>query len=150
VVEPGEACDDGAQVSGDGCSSKCAWETSCETDNARKPIACGGMVSGDFYGKYGDVNGQCGFDQPYSQDQVLVFAATADAHVTVKFTASPDQTDMAMFVLRGSCHAKLCSADSRLGDRHTASFDAVAGTTYYVVIEAPSNQPSYTATLTCD
>jgi cysteine-rich repeat protein len=149
ALATGEACDDGNTSPGDGCSADCQWETSCQSDNQHKPIACGETKSGSLFGAYGDVDEVCGKSFKY-QDAVFVFAATTTGRVTVTYSADPDQTDIALFVMRGSCHGNLCVGDSTSeGDRHDVSFDAVAGTTYYFDLEAPSEQPDYTLTVSC-
>jgi cysteine-rich repeat protein len=149
-VDSGEACDDGNQESGDGCSSSCQWETNCQKDNKHLPISCGESRSGSFSGAYGDVENLCGKPFKY-QDQIFLFQATKGGKVTVTYTASPDQPDMGLFIMTGSCHSALCTADSSSdGKRHDVSFDAVAGVTYFIDLEAPSQQPDYTLSLQCD
>jgi cysteine-rich repeat protein len=149
AVGSGEECDDGNAKSGDGCSSSCSFETNCQSDNAHPAITCGQTLSGSFSGKYGDVDNPCGKSFKY-QDIVFVYKADKSGPVTVNFTGKPDQADMAMFVMRGACHDKLCFADSTSdGERHDVSFDAEAGVTYYIDLEAPSFQPNFSITLQC-
>ena len=83
------------------------------------------------------------------QDQIFVFTAATSASVTVTFTVST--SDVAIFVMRGSCHSKLCFVDSTLGpNRKSTTFAAEAGVTYYIDLESPSNQPQYTVGVQCN
>ncbi len=149
TTDAGEDCDDANVKGGDGCSSTCKWETSCDDKNGRPTIACGETKSDSIEGNYGDIDDVCGQSFAY-QDQIFVFEAKNSERVTVTYTAMPDQKDMGLFVLAGACHGSLCIADAGTeGDRHDVSFDAVAGTTYYLVLEAPSFQPDYTLKVSC-
>jgi hypothetical protein len=57
---------------------------------------------------------------------------------------------MAMFVMKGSCDSHLCVGDSTSdGQRHDLTFDAEVGLTYYIDLEAPSQQPNYTLSVAC-
>ncbi len=150
MVGPNEACDDMNGDPGDGCSASCQWETNCQSDNPHPTISCGQSRSGSFFGAYGDVENLCGKPFLY-QDQIFVHTASADGTITVSYTASPDRPDMAIFVMEGSCHSKLCVADSTTtGDRHSVTVPVKAGLTYYIDLEAPSNQPDYTLQLACN
>lgn len=52
--------------------------------------------------------------------------------------------------MKGSCHTKLCVGDSTTtGNSHDLTFDAVAGATYYIDLEAPSQQPNFTINVAC-
>jgi len=42
VVEPGEQCDDGNRLNGDGCSLQCEWEGSCGNGVQEPPEECDG------------------------------------------------------------------------------------------------------------
>jgi hypothetical protein len=76
--------------------------------------------------------------------------APADGSVTVSYTATPDRPDMAIFVMEGSCYTGNCIGSSLdEGERHDITFAVTQGVTYYIDLEAPSQQPSYTLTLTC-
>jgi cysteine-rich repeat protein len=150
TVGGSEQCDDGDTASGDGCSSACAWETNCQNDNTHYTITCGQTLNGDFFGTYGDIQNLCGKAFLY-QDQIFIFTPLAGANVTVTYTASPDQPDMAMFVMDGSCHSALCFADSTSNiNPHNVTFQAKSGLTYYIDLEAPSQQPNYSITLQCN
>lgn len=155
IVESGEQCDDSNVVSGDGCSSGCAWETNCTTQNTRHYLVCGGIrITGEFWGARNDLKGKtiCGKSySDYVQDQLFIFTATSNMTVTVHNVTSPPQNNTAMFVMRGSCHSELCIADSTAsGDRNSVTFQAEAGVTYYIDFKAPSNQPDYEIWLSCE
>jgi hypothetical protein len=113
-------------------------------------IACGQQVGGNLSGAFGDSDdATCGYTFQW-QDNIIEFDAGADATVTATYTSSPDPQDGALLVMAGSCHANLCVATSLdSGDRHSVTFDAVAGLSYYIVFEGPSNQPSFTVSLSC-
>lgn len=51
---------------------------------------------------------------------------------------------------RGLVDSHLCIGDSTSdGQRHDLTFDAQAGLTYYIDLEAPSQQPNYTLSVAC-
>ncbi len=155
VLDGGEECDDGNTTSGDGCSSTCAWETNCGTNNTRQTLDCSGTRrTGSFEGKYNDlkVPSICGKSySEYVQNQLFVFTSPTDTAVTVTHTTSPYQNNTAMFVMRGSCHSNLCIADSTASGSHqSVTFEAEAGVTYYIDFKAPSNQPSYEIWASCE
>src|SRR5690606_5398622 len=114
----------------------------------RSILTCGGSAGGNYSGAYSDVDGpRCGATFQY-QDGIFVFSPSVSQTVTASYTSSPEQNDGAIFVLEGSCHTGLCAASSLdVGDRHSVTFDAVAGVTYYLVLELPSFQPTYTIQL---
>ena len=143
-----EQCDDSNTSSGDGCSSTCFYETDCDMDNPRPTIICGQTLSGNMGGNWGDVQDICGKSFLY-QDQLYIYTPGVTGEVTVTHTGNRD--DMAIFVMEGSCHAGLCIGDSTTsGDPKSITFTARAGVIYYIDLEAPSAQPSYTITLTCN
>jgi hypothetical protein len=108
------------------------------------------VENGNFAGNYGDIQDLCGEVFQY-QDQLFEFTAPEDGSVTVSYTASPDQPDMMIFVMEGWCYNGNCIGKSTDdGDRHDYTFPVTQGVMYYIDLEAPSQQPSYTLTLTCN
>lgn len=99
------------------------------------------LANDDFNNLCGRVNAFAGKD--------LVYAFTAPATATVTLTLWADSTfDPGLAVLTGTCGATAClsSVDSAArGGTETLSFNATAGTTYYVVVDGylyASNPPA--------
>jgi cysteine-rich repeat protein len=154
VVEGSEDCDDNNHTTGDGCHD-CRWETNCDSNNgAPQVIACGQTKSGGISGNWNDVEGVRCATADGGQDAQLVFTPSADANVTARYTLNAGGAylgDHGLFVLEGSCHTALCiGAAYRLGDPWELEFEAKAGLTYYIDVEAPANFPQYSVTLTCN
>ena len=146
VVDAGEDCDDANTSNNDGCSSSCAWESNCGNDNPHPAISCGGQGNGNMNGAYSDVDQPvCG--QTFAwQDRVYVFEAQSSGSVTATFTSSPDPGDGAIAVMEGSCHNQLCIATSLdSGDYHSVTWDVIAGLTYYIDLELPSQAAQFHA-----
>ena len=136
-VEGGEECDDANQVSGDGCSATCAWESTC---TANGTISCGGSVSGDLDSANSSIsNYSCGGNALSDEDDIYSFVApnTGTATVTLDVDSSglliPEDFDLV--ILEGACNPKLCKAMAATSGDDSVSFPVTAGVTYYIVVE---------------
>jgi hypothetical protein len=143
---------DGTATSGDGDGTTTfgGGSGTCATDNPRIPVSCGSSPTGSFIGNYGDVEELCGQSFQF-QDQLFEFSPTADATVDLQYTMTPDQGNGMIFVMQGVCDSAACIGSSidDNADWHDYTFSATAGTTYYILLEAPSAQPNFQLTVTC-
>ena len=142
--------DDQNLIPGDGCDASCQWETDCAMDNPHPTMSCGEQKSGSFAGLFGDSENACGQSFPW-QDQIYVLQWPDDGMVEVTYSVGgADPNDGAIFILAGSCHSELCVASSLdEGDRHHVAFEASSALDYHIVLEAPSQQPSFTLSVNC-
>ncbi len=110
----------------------------CETPNVVSALPFN--ATGDTNNATGDVNadGSCASVGAGSNDNVYSLTATADGPVTVTLDAAYDS---ALYVLTDCADAASCTAsDDVIGvGVETLTFDATAGSTYFVVVDGWSN-----------
>ncbi len=150
-------CSDGLDDDGDGATD-CA-DSDCTGDAACQPLctpafelSCTGTSSDDFNNGWpGSTNAitsySCNgftYDGP---EYAYSFTADADGPVTVQLTGETAETDLLVLEDNGSgCNPATCLD----WDFDTVTFDAVAGHTYYFVVDGfESAEGDYTISLSC-
>ncbi|MDY0003249.1 MAG: DUF4215 domain-containing protein, partial [Polyangia bacterium] len=151
-LEPGEQCDDGNTTSNDGCSSGCTLEGG--TCSASWTLTCGSSDSWtteyatNKINKYG-----CTTLTEGGPEYTYQFNATETGPVTVTLTGIASGVDLDLFVLLqpfGSCAPGNCIAYSAGVGDETVTFEALAGQTYFIVVDGwQTNRGSYDISLTC-
>ena len=145
TLEVGEQCDDGNTMNGDGCDSACQIEPIvCDGDSGA--IVCGGMLSDDTSVSGVATNSMypsCGF--PFTNDgpeQYYTFTPTVSEMVIFDLTGLTADLDLFVFEDVGlgcdtvtGCDPMLVSVNGLTGDEQVV-LNAVAGTTYYVIVES--------------
>ncbi len=152
TLDPGEQCDDGNTTDGDGCSASCTLEGgSCSSSFT---LACGGTDS--WTTEYSDnlieEYGCTGLTQS-GPEYTYQYNASATGTVEVSVTGIASGVDLDLFVLLqpfGGCSAGNCIAHSAGVGDETVQFEALAGETYYIVVDGfAGDEGSYDIGLSC-
>ena len=149
ILDAGEQCDDGNTNSGDGCDASCVPEY-CNDDYT---LNCGDT---DNYNN--NFGGSTNLLTTYScaptwnesgPEFTYIYTAATSGQVTLDLTVNTVGEDLDVFVIsqsNGQCSPTDCIA---AGDNQ-AVFTAVAGETYYIVVEGYEGSiADYTLTMTC-
>ncbi|HEV8320051.1 MAG TPA: DUF4215 domain-containing protein [Myxococcota bacterium] len=144
VLDLGEQCDDGNQTAGDGCSPTCQFEASVGACGPEFAVACGDTVFDDVVTTGAAVNDwmTClGFPDA-GPEIAYSFTPSASGDVTIDLTVSVADMDILLVQgdATGACDPTDCGLllDASVNGGTTAesvTFAAVAGTTYYIIIE---------------
>jgi cysteine-rich repeat protein len=149
-VECDEECDDGNTTDGDGCSSTCTfeggtctpeWDLTCGDEDRWATTNFGAT---DVVDNYSCVSwSETGPEYTYS------YVAPQTGEVTVALSDLDTGVDLDIFVLSsdgGVCDSANCLAYGSL----SATFDAVEGETYYLVVDGYlDDEGSYTINVDC-
>jgi cysteine-rich repeat protein len=133
VVDAGEQCDDGNTATGDGCDAACALEL--------QGIACNDSIMFDSSVGTSAVGTYDCLPFPDNGPE-FVFSFTPTVSEQVVFTLNGPNPDNDLLVIAdtgagyvpGTCDATLVSVAGG-PTNETVVLDAVAGTTYYVIVE---------------
>lgn len=144
-IDAGEACDDGNDVSGDGCSFRCEWEGSCDApidfgrvsapDPEFPTFFSTGVLSARDLGVPG--GGRCGGG---GAKRVLRYVAPATGRLVHVFEARGTGADDARSYVRRSCIDpssevwRSCQKSTTTG---LVQMDAVEGEVFYFVADFP-------------
>ena len=150
-LEPGEQCDDGNTSSNDGCSGSCTLEDG--TCNPSFTLTCG--ATDNWTTEYGDNK-----IESYGCASALVesgneytYSFTAESTGEVTVTMGGLDADLDVFVLLnpfGSCKPGNCIASGVSVGDESVTFDALAGETYYIVVDGYQGaNGSFDIELTC-
>jgi cysteine-rich repeat protein len=139
-----EQCDDGNATVGDGCSAECTKEApGCATAGT---ISCNTPVTGSTAGP-NTIDGKACYPGGLANasEKIYQFVAQSSGVVYLNASSQPPVKEYvyAMVIPKSCSNTAACIAPSPTG---TVTFTAVAGETYYVIIEGVGD---YQATLTC-
>ncbi len=150
VLECAEECDDGNTTSGDGCDSGCniesvtctpAWTLTCGEEDRWATTNFGASDLLDSYG--------CSSWDESGPEYIYDFVAPYGGQITVSLSDLDAGVDLDIFVLDqtgGVCASSNCVEYGSL----SATFTAVAGETYYLVVDGYQGaEGNYTITLDC-
>jgi len=148
---PAEDCDNDSDDDGDlavdcadtdcadapNCVQTChaGFSLACDDDDTWTTVAAGGPLSAiDRY--------FCATKDASGSDFTYSFSPAADAEVTVTLLSNTPGVDLDLYVLAGSCAADECVAHGTANDDdgELVTFDAVAGTTYYLVVDGAAGE----------
>jgi len=150
------ACDDGVDDDADGevdcADNDCALSPACLVDQcaAAMALGCGDTDSATTYG-VGSTDTLESFEgcaNPFDYGGTeYVYAFTAEVSTTVTVTLSEETATTDIIVLAGSCEASACLTYGYVD----ASFEAVAGQTYYLIVDGFSGQQgAFTLSVACE
>ncbi len=152
-LEPGEQCDDGNGSSNDGCSGSCTLEDgTCSGD---KTLSCGDTDNWSTTGlankvsKYG-----CSSLTESGPEYTYQFVADRTGSVTVDVSPVDPNDDMDVFVLLkqgNACTPGNCIARGITGGGEHFTFQALAGQTYFIVVDGFANsEGDFSISVTCN
>jgi len=121
-------------------------------------VSCGDRISGDTAEGIPDTTSvfdgySCSVGDYGASEITFAFEVDHDSEVTVEFEgATPTEVNHDIFVLESPPSSYTCAATSCLTmGFNAATFDAVAGSTYYLVIDGDTKSPgSFEASINCD
>ena len=150
-------CGDGVDDDEDGLTD-CADLADCLNDNActctsTDVITCGDVIQSTTVGAPSTVASYA-CDPTWAEtgpERIFAFAAPADGSFTVTLSGEAS-LDADLFVLEEACNPWSCIAhEGGFGTSNTATFAAVAGETYFIVVDGYGGyEGPFTLTMDCD
>lgn len=150
ALEPGEPCDDGNQISGDGCGATCQLEALAGSTCATAiPVSLGlGTITKSGTTAGGGVHSSQGCSSK-GPDRIYAVTANANGFLTASLARAQTGYDSVLYA-SNSCSAG-ANSDFLCADSHdpqnlqvlkggeVVSFRALAGTTYYLFVDGPAS-----------
>ena len=146
---PLEDCDNGVDDDSDGATDcadgDCADAPNCvQTCASAWTLTCGDSDPWTTVGAPSAIDAYlgCGGKDAGGPDYVYEITPTDDAHFTVTMVSNTAGVDLDLYVLSAGCRADACEASGIANDDagEIVSFEAVAGTTYYLVVDGAAGQ----------
>ena len=144
AIDGGEQCDDGNNISGDGCSATCNVEVgrsdACPAGGAAGyPLANGPVwFGGNTNGLGAELVSSC----VANGDSDIVYAITPTVSGTLRATVYPASAWNAQLYVRTACDTTpdvACANANPQGRQETVTLSVTAGTTYYVVVDGDTS-----------